>query len=256
MFTFTLFLLTDVLPRHKYRWPEGEWERLDATCQKFLDRSLRGMVFSVQHMKWDRVAENDYFWDAAAASRQLWHAYRNHDCLARPQRGFDRFMHLDEGGLNCFHRRRSRLLVHLHAQAYKETRHKVFLAAGKRLPAELADHLLEFACAAEEIPCTPMISEKGKGLGFETCVKQRHWPDYPIRTITEPQNDGFKWTFVNYSPENPDSEDTADRSGPNAGKQYFVPYSDDGRFDFSHADACRRTAADYAPNVTHLVGNF
>ena len=213
------------------------------------------MVFSAQQMKWDRVAEDDYFWDAAAASRQLWQAYRNHDCLARPQRGFERFMHLDEGGLNCFHRRTSRLLVHLHAQAYKEIRHKVFLAAGKPLPAELADNLLGFACAAEEIPCTPMISEKGRGLGFETCVKQRHWPDYPIRTFTEPQNDGFKWTFVNYSPENPDSEDPADRSGPNAGKQYSVPYSDDGRFDFSHADACKRTAANYGPNVSGLNGN-
>lgn len=243
MFFFTLFLLTDVLPRHKSRWPEGEWERLNATCQKFLDRSLRGMVFSAQQMKWDRAGEDDYFWNAAAASRQLWRAYRNHDCLRR-QFGtgnkFDRFMHLDEGGLNCFHRRTSRLLMNLHSQAYKEIRHKVLLAAGKRLPAELADHLLEFACAAEEIACTPTISEKDKGLGFETCVKQRHWPDYPIRTITESQNNGFKWTFVNYSPENPDSEEPANCSGDDACKQTFANYSDpDRRFDFSHADACK-----------------
>lgn len=68
-------------------------------------------------------------------------------------------------GSKCFHTIKVDLLDTLQKAAHKEIRQKILLIAGKRLPAELTDHIFREALLAEDIPEQPEVKE---------------WKDFPV----------------------------------------------------------------------------
>ncbi|KAK5170242.1 uncharacterized protein LTR77_004828 [Saxophila tyrrhenica] len=114
----------------------------------------------------------------ASAARLLRTAYLEHNCNS-PQDDEDDDDYAPSWRRqppDCFHQSSRDMLEFLQKRAWPEIRYNVFSTAGTVLPAELTEHVFQYALSAEELPLEPDAYRKytkGKGDRKRICYKLR-----------------------------------------------------------------------------------
>ena len=121
------------------------------------DHSKHRCVISVGHLRWkERVRTFDLrYWDFASAARVFKAGYLKHECSDL----FDDYHRGKRVDFECFHTRSLDLLDWLQKRAWSEVWSNVFRIVGKRLPAELVEHIIKDTFQEEGIDAQPGVDE-------------------------------------------------------------------------------------------------